>query len=78
MTIQLRMLSDRYRVGALLRHFNTEHSGLCELCGLEVEDIVHPLVPRYPKLQERHALLIDYTERVLRKSQICLKKHTCR
>jgi len=72
MIVQLRMLSGRYRVGALLRHFSAEHSGLCELCGLEVEDIVHLLVPRCPKLQERRALLIEYTERVLSESQVCL------
>ena len=32
MVIKLRMLSGRYRVGSLLRHFIPLHSGLCELC----------------------------------------------
>ena len=72
MIVQLRMLSGRYRVGSLLRHFSTEHSGLCELCGLEAEDIVHLLVPRCPKLLERRSLLIEYTEGALRESQVCL------
>ena len=44
MIVQLRMLSGRYRVGSLLRHFSAEHSGLCELCGREAEDIVHLVV----------------------------------
>ena len=45
MVIQLRMLSGRYRVGTLLRHFSPSHSGICELCGLEIEDLAHLLVP---------------------------------
>ena len=60
MIVQLRMLSGRYRVGSLQRHFSHEHSGFCELCGLEVEDIIHLLVPRCPFLQERKVLLIEY------------------
>ena len=66
------MLSGRYRVGSLLRHFSAEHSGLCELCGHEAEDIVHLVLPRCPKLQERRALLIEYTQCVLSESLVCI------
>ena len=72
MIVQLRMLSGRYRVGSLVRHFSAEHSGLCELCGLEAEDIVHLVIPRCPKLQDRRALLIEYVEGVLSESLVCL------
>ena len=72
MIVQLRMLSGRYRVGSLLRHFSAEHSGLCELCGSEAEDIVHLVVPWCPVLQERRALLIEYIEGVLSESLVCL------
>ena len=71
MIVQLRMLSGRYRVGSLLRHFSAEHSGLCELCGRETEDIAHLVIPRCPMLQERRALLIEYTEGVLSESLDC-------
>ena len=55
-----RMLSGRYRCGSLLRHFSPSCSGVCELCGLELEDLAHILVPRCPCLQERRELLISY------------------
>ena len=45
MIVQLRMLSGRYRVGTLLKHFSPANSGLCELCNQEVEDLPHLLLP---------------------------------
>ena len=71
MVVQLRMLSGRYRVGSLLRHFSPSISGICELCGLELEDIEHLLIPRCPALQERRRLLLDYFTSVLAQSEIC-------
>ena len=71
MIIQLRMLSGRYRVGSLLRHFSPSISGLCELCGLELEDIEHLLIPRCPVLQERRRLLLDYCTSILAQSVTC-------
>ena len=71
MIVQLRMLSGRYRVGSLLRHFSPANSGCCELCGLELEDLEHLLVPRCPALQERRRLLLDYMSSVLSKSEAC-------
>jgi predicted amidophosphoribosyltransferase len=71
MVVQLRMLSGRYRVGSLLRHFSPSISGCCELCGLELEDIEHLLVPRCPALEERRRLLLDYMSSVLSKSETC-------
>ena len=71
MVIQLRMLSGRYRVGSLLKHFSPSHSGLCELCGLEIEDLPHLLIPRCPSLQERRALLLEYSRTVLHGSTVC-------
>ena len=71
MIIQLRMLSGRYRVGTLLKHFSPSHSGICELCGLEMEDLTHLLVPRCPALAERGALLLEYSRSVLQKSPVC-------
>ena len=58
MVVQLRMLSGRYRVGTLLKHFSPENSGLCELCNQEVEDLPHLLLPRCPLLQERKNILM--------------------
>ena len=55
-----RMLSGRFRCGSLLRHFTPSCSGLCELCGLELEDLAHILIPKCPHLQERRDLLISY------------------
>ena len=58
MTVQLRMLGGRYRVGTLLKHFSPGYSGVCELCGTEVEDLVHLLLPRCP-------LLVEYAYTIL-------------
>ena len=71
MVVQLRMLSGRYRVGSLLRHFSPSISGCCELCGLELEDLEHLLIPRCPALQERRRLLLDYMSSVLAQSPAC-------
>ena len=72
MVVQLRMLSGRYRVGTLLRHFSPGNSGICELCGTELEDLVHLLVPRCPALQDRGILLLEYARSILQQSPICL------
>ena len=65
MIVQVRMLSGRYRVGTLLRHFSPSNTGICELCDLEVEDNAHLLVPRCTFLQERKLLLIEYSNQIL-------------
>ena len=52
--------TGRYRCGSLLRYFSPSCSGVCELCGLKLEDLAHILVPRCPCLQERRELLISY------------------
>ena len=69
MITQLRMLSGRYRVGSLLRHFSPTHSGMCELCESETEDLPHLLVPRCPKLQNRREALLEFSFSVLSKSE---------
>ena len=71
MIIQLRMLSGRFRVGSLLKHFSTGHTGICELCGSEEEDLSHILVPRCPLLHERRNLLLEYSRTVLQQSSTC-------
>ena len=71
MVIQLRMLSGRYRVGKLLRHFQPSNSGVCELCGLEIEDLAHLLAPRCPRMAERGALLLEYSRSLATKSPTC-------
>ena len=58
--IQSRMLSGRYRVGSLLRHFSPSCSGICELCSAETEDLAHLLLPRCVHLQERRTVLVEY------------------
>ena len=71
MIIQLRMLSGRYRVGALLKHFRSGHTGICELCGSEEEDLSHILEPRCPLLMERRILLLEYARSILQQSSTC-------
>ena len=71
MIVQLRMLSGRYRVGSLLKHFATTNTGNCELCGLELEDINHLLLPRCPLLFERRQLLLEYSETIFSQSTVC-------
>ena len=68
MVVQLRMLSGRYRIGTLLRHFSDEISGVCELCGSESEDIIHLLVPRCKALKDKRASLLEYSTSVLKDS----------
>ena len=58
--IVARMLSGRYRCGSLLKHFSTAATGICELCGSELEDIEHIILPRCPLLLERRDLLLKY------------------
>ena len=72
MITQLRMLSGRYRVGSLLRHFSPTNSGICELCESETEDLPHFLVPRCSKLTNRREALQEYSYSVLSKSSEAL------
>ena len=58
--IVARMLSGRYRCESLLQHFSTTATGICELCGSELEDIEHIILPRCPLLLERKDLLLKY------------------
>ena len=51
------MLSGKFRCWSLLRHFYQHVTGLCELCGREVEDLPHILLPQYPLLKDRADLL---------------------
>ena len=72
MTVQLRMLSGRYRVGSLTRHFSEENSGICELCGTELENLPHLLVPRCPQLLDRRQTLLDFALGLAEQSPLCL------
>ena len=69
--IQSRLLSGRYRLGSLLRHFSPSNSGECELCGHHLEDLPHFLVPRCPQLQERRTSLLTYWFYILEQSDNC-------
>ena len=60
-----RMLSGRFRCGSLLRHFNPDISGICELCGKELEDIPHIILPRCPHLLSQADILRRYAENTL-------------
>ena len=71
MTVQIRMLSGHYRVGSLTRHFSADSSGLCELCGTEVEDLAHMLVPRCPLLEDRREALLDFACAATEHSPYC-------
>ena len=73
MVTQLRLLSGRGRLGSLLRHFSPGHSGICELCHGELEDLHHHLVPRCPLLQEQAEVLRVYLKNFLMKSELCLR-----
>ena len=55
-----RMLSGRFKCGSLLRHFDQQVSGLCLLCGEELEDLPHIILPRCLRLLERAKLLTKY------------------
>ena len=55
-----RMLSGRFRAGSLLRHFYPHISGICELCGEEVEDLPHILLPKCPRLADQANKLIVF------------------
>ena len=52
------------------RHFSPSCSGLCELCGNEVEDLPHILLPRCPHLQQRRADLLQFTRNTLSQSAV--------
>ena len=67
-----RMLSGRFRCGSLLRHFYPNISGLCELCGDEMEDLPHILLPRCPQLQERADMLMRFSVEKLSENEVAL------
>ena len=73
MIVQLRLLSGRYRVGTLVKHFSPEKSGICELCNIEDEDLEHILVPRCSALKEKRAVLLEYAANILKHSQLAIK-----
>ena len=61
-----RLLSGRFRLGSLLRHFYPDRvSGICELCNLELEDTPHLIIPKCPKLADRAQLLMKYAQDLL-------------
>ena len=61
-----RLLSGRFRLGSLLRHFYPDRvSGICELCNLELEDTPHLIIPKCPKLANRAQLLMKYAQDLL-------------
>ena len=68
-----RMLSGRFRCGSLLRHFSPHISGLCELCGEELEDLRHILLPRCPLLQDRSDVLLRFANETLSSSPTASK-----
>ena len=68
-----RMLSGRFRCGSLLRHFYPHISGLCELCGEELEDIPHILLPRCPQLSDRADILMRFGNEKLSENKTALK-----
>ena len=67
-----RMLSRRFRCGSLLRHFYPHISGLCELCGEELEDIPHIVLPRCPQLNDRANILLRFAKEKLSENQTAL------
>ena len=68
-----RMLSGRFRCGSLLRHFYQHVSGLCELCGEELEDLPHILLPKCPMLKDRADTLHRFAMNSLSKSEKALQ-----
>ena len=64
-----RMISGRFRCGSLLRHFFKDVSGLCDLCGEEVEDLPHILLPRCPCLLEHAQQLLKFAFDALSSSE---------
>ena len=64
--IQLRMLSGRYRVGSLTKHFSSNNTGICELCNSEEENLSHLLIPRCSPLKERRDVLLSFSRNILK------------
>ena len=64
-----RMLSGRFRCGSLTRHFSPSISGLCELCGVELEDLAHIVLPRCEQLRDRADQLLRYARESLSTSE---------
>ena len=71
MIIQLRLLSDRARLGSLTRHFSPQSDGVCELCNDELEDPDHFLLTRCEALKDRAEILLTYMRDVLMASKSC-------
>ena len=64
-----RLLSGRFRCGSLLRHFYPlVTSGLCELCGIGVEDIPHIILPKCSALKDRSNSLLSFASNTLANS----------
>ena len=63
------MLSGRFRCGSLLRHFHQHVSGICELCGEELEDLPHILLPKCPMLKDKADTLHRFAVSSLSKSE---------
>ena len=53
-----------------MRHFYTHTSGFCELCGLELEDLPHILLPKCPHLQERADILKKFAINKLSSTEV--------
>ena len=66
----MRLLSGRFRCGSLIRHFYPNiTTGLCELCGTEVEDIPHIILPKCTALKDRAESLLIFAKNTLALSQ---------
>ena len=69
-TTVLRLLSGRFRCGSLTRHFYPNiTTGICELCGTEVEDIPHIILPNCTALKDRAESLLIFARNTLEMSQ---------
>ena len=44
---------------------------MCELCGVEVEDLAHILLPKCPTLMDRKGPLVDYCKLVFSNNKVC-------
>ena len=61
-----RLLSGRFQCGSLVRHFYPHvTTGLCELCGTEVEDIPHIILPKCTALKSRAESLLIFANNTL-------------
>ena len=65
------ILSGRFRCGSLLRHFDPHISGICELCGQELENLPNIILPRCPHLLDRADILLRYAQDTLFQWYFC-------